>query len=58
MLNVSVRDLVYAGSETRVIASLSDGQDIVMRLPPDAPVPARGDHVAIGWQPEAAVLIP
>jgi putative spermidine/putrescine transport system ATP-binding protein len=57
-LNVSVRDLVYAGSETRVIASLSDGQDIVMRLPPDAPVPARGDHVAIGWQPEAAVLIP
>ena len=58
MLNLQVRDLVYAGSETRVIASLPDGQDIIMRLPPGAAVPARGDAVAAGWQPEAAVLLP
>lgn len=57
-VNVQVRDLVYAGSETRVIALLPDGQDIVMRLPPSATVPSRGDAVAIGWQPEAAVLLP
>lgn len=57
-LMVRVRDLVYAGSETRVIASLGDEQDIVVRLPPGVSVPMRGDSIAIGWQPETCVLIP
>lgn len=57
-LQVKVRDLVYAGSETRVIASLPDGEDVIMRLPPGTSVPARGDQVVIGWQPELAVLLP
>lgn len=55
---VQVRDLVYAGSETRVIASLGDGQDIIVRLPPGAAVPLRGDTVTVSWHPETGVLIP
>lgn len=57
-LMVRVRDLVYAGSETRVIASLGNEQEIVIRLPPGVSVPMRGDSIAIGWQAEAGVLIP
>ena len=54
----TVRDFVYAGSETRVIATLDDGQDVIVRQPPDIEVPGRGSSITLGWQAERAVVIP
>jgi putative spermidine/putrescine transport system ATP-binding protein len=57
-VTVAVRDLVYAGSETRVIAALGEGEEIVLRLPPGHAVPAMGERIAVGWDRNAAALIP
>ncbi|MEO8133872.1 MAG: ABC transporter ATP-binding protein [Betaproteobacteria bacterium] len=57
-LSGRVKELVYAGSETRVIAQLGDGQEIVIRLLPGQSVPGMGDAISLGWDKDAAALVP
>jgi putative spermidine/putrescine transport system ATP-binding protein len=57
-LSGCVKELVYAGSETRVIAQLGDGQEIILRLPPGQSVPSMGDTISVGWDKDAAALVP
>ncbi len=53
-----VIDAVYAGSETRLIVDLDEGETVIVRLPPGHPAPAYGERAALGWNPDAAVLVP
>ncbi|AOO85077.1 ABC transporter ATP-binding protein [Bosea vaviloviae] len=52
-----VGEIVYAGSETRVIATLADGAQLVLRLGPDDAVPVIGETIVAGWARERAVLV-
>jgi putative spermidine/putrescine transport system ATP-binding protein len=52
-----VSEIVYAGSETRVIATLSDGGQLILRLGPDDAVPAIDEHIVAGWARDRAVLV-
>lgn len=53
-----VADAVYAGSETRLIVDLDEGEMVIVRLPPGQPAPAHGERTTLGWNPDAAVLVP
>lgn len=53
-----VIDAVYAGSETRLIVDLDEGETVIVRLPPGQPAPASGERATLGWNPDAAVLVP
>jgi putative spermidine/putrescine transport system ATP-binding protein len=53
-----VSDSVYAGSETRLIVDLDEGETVIVRLPPGQPAPAYGERATLGWHPDAAVLVP
>ncbi|MDQ4061510.1 MAG: ABC transporter ATP-binding protein [Pseudomonadota bacterium] len=53
-----VADTVYAGSETRIIVNLDGGDTIVARLPPGLASPPLGERATLGWDPDAAVLVP
>ncbi|MCG7391602.1 ABC transporter ATP-binding protein [Microvirga sp. ACRRW] len=53
-----VADAVYAGSETRLIVDLDEGETVIVRLPPGQPAPAYGERATLGWNPDAAVLVP
>ncbi|MNL74928.1 TOBE domain protein [compost metagenome] len=52
-----VSEIVYAGSETRVIAALEDGSQLVLRLGPDDAVPAIDETIVAGWPRDKAVLV-
>jgi putative spermidine/putrescine transport system ATP-binding protein len=52
-----VSEIVYAGSETRVIASLADGGQLIMRLGPDDAVPSIDEQIIAGWARDRAVLV-
>lgn len=54
----SVKEIVYAGSETRVIAQLTDGHEIILRLPPGQSVPRMGDTISASWDKDVAALVP
>ncbi len=51
-------EMVYAGSETRVLIMLGNGDTLIVRLPPAARVPRLGETVTLGWALNAAVLVP
>ncbi|WP_332680675.1 ABC transporter ATP-binding protein [Bosea sp. (in: a-proteobacteria)] len=52
-----VAEIVYAGSETRVIAAFGEDEQFVLRLGPDEPVPRLGEEIVAGWARERAVLV-
>ncbi|HEY5796279.1 MAG TPA: TOBE domain-containing protein, partial [Bosea sp. (in: a-proteobacteria)] len=52
-----VSEIVYAGSETRVIAALGDGAPLVLRLGPDDAIPAIDEQIVAGWARDRAVLV-
>ncbi|WP_182422277.1 ABC transporter ATP-binding protein [Aureimonas sp. ME7] len=54
----TVREIVYAGSETRVITALGDQEEFVMRLPPGHAVPTLGERITASWNPNAATVVP
>ncbi len=56
-VNGRVSEIVYAGSETRVIAALEDGSQLVLRLGPDDAVPAIDEAIVAGWPRDKAVLV-
>ncbi len=53
-----ISEMVYAGSETRVLVTLAGGESVIVRLAPAARVPRLGETVTLGWAPQAAVLVP
>ncbi len=57
VVNGCVREVVYAGSETRVIAALDDGSPLVLRLGPDDVVPGIDERIVAGWARDKAVLV-
>ncbi|WP_244548267.1 ABC transporter ATP-binding protein [Bosea vaviloviae] len=54
----TVSEIVYAGSETRIIAKLGDGAALVLRLGPGETVPGLDERIVAGWQRDKAVLVP
>ncbi|QRM30330.1 ABC transporter ATP-binding protein [Microvirga sp. VF16] len=54
----SVAEMVYAGSETRVLVAVPGTDLITVRVPPGISLPKLGDSVAVTWRPEAAVVVP
>ena len=57
MVSGRVSEIVDAGSETRVIAALQDGSQLVLRLGPDDAVPAIDEAIVAGWPRDKAVLV-
>ncbi|KFC71701.1 ABC-type spermidine/putrescine transport system, ATPase component precursor [Bosea sp. LC85] len=53
-----VKEIVYAGSETRLIATIGDSELMTLRLPAGEVVPTLGETIAIGWDRDKAVLVP
>lgn len=56
-VNGRVCEIVYAGSETRIIATLKDGGQLVLRLGPDDAVPTIDEVIVAGWPRDKAVLV-
>lgn len=56
-VNGRVSEIVYAGSETRVIAALDDGSPLILRLGPDDAIPAIDETIVAGWARDKAVLV-
>lgn len=54
----TVREVVFAGSELRVVSTLAGGEEIVMRLPPTHEPPQRGAAIEMGWSPDDAAVVP
>ncbi len=52
-----VAEVVYAGSETRVLVDAAEARLLTVRVLPGRPIPALGENVTLSWQPEAAVLV-
>jgi putative spermidine/putrescine transport system ATP-binding protein len=52
-----VAEIVYAGSETRVIATLSEGATVTLRLQQGETVPELGQQIVAGWPRDKAVLV-
>jgi putative spermidine/putrescine transport system ATP-binding protein len=53
----TVSEIVYAGSETRIIAKLGDGAALVLRLGPGETVPGLDERIVASWQRDKAVLV-
>lgn len=56
-LSGRVSEVVYAGSETRVIVALEAGEQLVLRLGPGEAVPTLDEPVVAGWERDKAVLV-
>ena len=54
----AVSEIVYAGSETRVIADLGGGTQAILRLWPGDPVPQIGETITAGWDANSAAFVP
>ncbi|NKC52165.1 ABC transporter ATP-binding protein [Ochrobactrum cytisi] len=52
-----VTEVVYAGSETRILVDAAETRLLTVRVPPGQVIPALGEDVTLSWQPEAAVLV-
>jgi len=53
-----VYEIVYAGSETRVLVALPGEQRVIIRLPPGNAVPQIKETITFSWEPDAAVVVP
>ena len=54
----SVAEMVYAGSETRLLVAVPGTDLVTVRVPPGTALPKLGEPVAVRWRPEAAVVVP
>ena len=52
-----VAEVVYAGSETRILVDAETGGLVTVRLSPDKALPRLGENVELSWKPESAVLV-
>jgi putative spermidine/putrescine transport system ATP-binding protein len=53
----NVAEIVYAGSETRLLVEVAAGERVTVRVLPGKPMPKLGENVTLSWKPEAAVLV-
>jgi putative spermidine/putrescine transport system ATP-binding protein len=53
----NVAEIVYAGSETRIIVRLPEGMTVTLRLQQGELVPQLGQQIVAGWMREDAVLV-
>ena len=51
-------ETIYAGAETRLIVEIEGGQTVTARLPIGEKLPGVGENVTLGWNPDAAVVVP
>ena len=56
-VNGQVVELVYAGSETRILVDAAEASLLTVRILPGQPIPVLGENVTLSWHPEAAVLV-
>ncbi|WP_108659606.1 ABC transporter ATP-binding protein [Acuticoccus kandeliae] len=62
----TVREVVYAGSETRIITRLDAGgaaggegaDEFILRLLPGSPIPTLGERISASWNPDIATMVP
>ena len=54
----TVAEIIFAGSESRMLVGLAGGERAIVRLRPDRHVPDIGARVALGWRTADAVLVP
>lgn len=52
-----VAEIVYAGSETRLLVDAETEERVTVRLLPGKPLPKLGENITLSWKPEAAVLV-
>jgi putative spermidine/putrescine transport system ATP-binding protein len=52
-----VAEVVYAGSETRVLVDANEARLLTVRVLPGRPIPALGEKVTLSWKPETAILV-
>jgi putative spermidine/putrescine transport system ATP-binding protein len=57
-LRGTVVETVYAGAETRLLVALGSGAVITIRRAPSQPRIGLGEHVALGWSAEHAMILP
>ena len=53
-----VTEIVYAGSETRIIARLNEEAQLTLRLPQGEAPPRLGQQIDVSWERDLAVLVP
>ncbi|MNF07080.1 TOBE domain protein [compost metagenome] len=52
-----VAEVVYAGSETRLLVDISAEQLLTVRVLPGKPLPRLGETIPLSWASHAAVLV-
>jgi putative spermidine/putrescine transport system ATP-binding protein len=58
LLSGKVSEIIYAGSESRVLIQLRSGLVLTMRHRADLPNPAIGETVGVTWTPDRIRLLP
>jgi spermidine/putrescine transport system ATP-binding protein len=55
----TVRQVIFQGSELRLLVDLADGTEVVATVEPngDASTPQQGAPIALGWAPDAPYLL-
>ncbi|SOC46079.1 putative spermidine/putrescine transport system ATP-binding protein [Rhizobium subbaraonis] len=53
----NVAEIVYAGSETRLLVEVAADERVTVRVLPGKPLPKLGENITLSWKPEAAVLV-
>jgi len=57
VLQGTVRELVFQGSDIKLIASLPGGEEFSARVSCQTPHPSVGDAVGLSWDPQHAVVL-
>lgn len=57
VLQGTVRDLVFQGSDVKLVAVLAGGAEFSARMPCRMPHPSVGDAVGLAWDPQHAVVL-
>jgi spermidine/putrescine transport system ATP-binding protein len=53
----TVRDVIYQGSERRLIIDLTDGTEVIASVDAASGAIAAGDHTSLTWAPDAPFLL-
>ncbi len=53
----TVTEIIYVGSDTRLVLTLQDGETLSVRHDPEAELPALGDSLTYHWPIDVAVVV-
>jgi spermidine/putrescine ABC transporter ATP-binding subunit len=58
-VDATVKDVIYQGSDRRLLVDLADGTEVVANVDTDhgAPAVVPGDRIALSWAPDAPYLL-